>query len=47
MIERIRKKNWTFDYDISFNKLSFRYRAKIFLKKYAGINSFYQNYNVI
>ena len=47
MLERIRKKNWTFDYDISFNKLSFRYKAKIFLKKYVGINSFYQNYNVI
>ncbi len=47
MIERIRKKNWTFDYDISFNKLSLRYRAKIFLKKYAGINSFYENYNLI
>jgi hypothetical protein len=47
MLERIRNKNWSFDYDISFNKLSFRYRAKIFLKKYAGINSFYENYKLI
>ncbi|HEX2967511.1 MAG TPA: hypothetical protein VHO46_00285 [Bacteroidales bacterium] len=47
MIERIRNKNWTFDYDISFNRLSFRYKAKIFLRNYMGINSFYRNYNLI
>lgn len=47
MKERIRKKNWAFDYDISYNKLSFRYKAKIFIKKYLGINSFYQNYTLI
>lgn len=47
MQERIKKKNWTFDYDISFNRLSFRYKAKIFLKKHLGINFFYENYNLI
>lgn len=47
MVDRIMRKNWTFDYDISFNRLSLRYRAKIFLRKYLGINSFYENYNLI
>lgn len=47
MHEHIARKNWDFDYDISFNRLSFRYRAKIFLRKYLGINSFYENYNLI
>lgn len=47
MMDRIRRKNWTFDYDISFNRLSMRYKAKIFLKKYLGINSFYENYTII
>lgn len=44
MKDHIERKNWNFDYDISFNKLSFRYKGKIFLKKYLGINSFYENY---
>lgn len=47
MQERISQKNWSFDYDISFNRLSFRYKAKIFLKKYLGINSFYENYRIV
>lgn len=47
MQERISHKNWSFDYDISFNRLSFRYKAKIFLKKYLGINSFYENYRIV
>jgi len=33
MEERIRRKNWTFEHDISFNRLSLRYRGKIFIKK--------------
>lgn len=45
--DHINRKNWSFDYDISFNKLSLRYKAKIFLKKYLGINSFYENYKLI
>ena len=47
MEERIRRKNWAFDHDISFNRLSVRYRGKIFLKKYLGINTFYENYRII
>jgi hypothetical protein len=47
MQERIRHKNWSFDYDISFNRLSLKNNAKIFIKKYLGINTFYKNYNVI
>lgn len=47
MKERIERKNWQFDYDISFNRLSLKYRAKIFLKKYLGINTYYKNYKII
>ena len=47
MQERIRHKNWSFDYDISFNRLSLKNNAKIFIKKYFGINTFYRNYNII
>jgi hypothetical protein len=47
MQERIRNKNWSFDYDISFNRLSLKNNAKIFIKKYLGINTFYKNYNII
>lgn len=47
MQERIKRKNWSFDHDMSFNKLSARYKAKIFLKKYLGINTFYENYKII
>ena len=47
MEERIRRKNWSFEHDISFNKLSLRYRGKIFIKKYLGINTYYENYKLI
>jgi len=47
MMERIKRKNWKFEYDISFNRLSFKYKAKIFLKKYLGINTYYENYKLI
>lgn len=47
MKHHIERKNWIFDYDISFNRLSFRYKAKIFLKEHLGINSFYENYRII
>jgi hypothetical protein len=47
MEERIRQKNWSFEHDISFNKLSFRYKGKIFIKKYLGINTYYENYRLI
>ena len=47
MKEHINRKNWVFDYDIAFNKLSVRYKTKIFLRKYMGINSFYRNYRIV
>lgn len=47
MKERIERKNWSFEYDVSFNRLSLRYRGKIFLKKYLGINTYYENYTLI
>jgi hypothetical protein len=47
MSGHIKRKNWAFDHDPSFNRLSARYKAKIFLKKYLGINTFYANYKLI
>jgi hypothetical protein len=47
MKEHIERKNWTFEYDISHNKLSLRHKAKIFLKKYLGINTYYENYRIV
>lgn len=47
MEERIKRKNWVFKHNISFNRLSLRYRGKIFIKKYLGINTYYENYNLI
>lgn len=47
MEDRIHRKNWLFQHDISYNKLSLRYRGKIFIKKYLGINTYYENYKVI
>ena len=47
MKERIERKNWHFEYDISFNRLSLRYKAKIFIKKFLGINTFWENYRLI
>ncbi len=47
MEERIKNKNWSFDHDISFNRLSLKYRGKIFIKKYLGIDTFYKNYKIV
>jgi hypothetical protein len=47
MEEHINRKNWSFEHDISYNKLPFKYKGKIFLKKYLGINTFYENFRVI
>jgi len=46
MEDRIQRKNWTFKHDISYNRLSLRYRGKIFIKKYLGINTYYENYKL-
>ena len=47
MEERIKRVNWKFDHDLSMNRISARYKAKIFLKKYLGINTFYENYILV
>lgn len=43
MQERIDKVNWKFNYDISFNRESFKQKAKRFLKK-IGWDTTYRNY---
>lgn len=47
MQERIRNKNWKFDYDISFNNLSVKEKLKIFAEKNLGLNFSYKNYKLI
>jgi hypothetical protein len=44
MKERIETKNWKFDYDLTFSKLSLKDRFKVMLRKYAGIEIGYKNY---
>ena len=44
MKNRIERINWKFDYDISFNKRSLKYRTKGFLKKYLGLDFSHNNY---
>ncbi len=44
MEERIERKNWKFDYDLSFNKLTFKQRLKNFVQDKLGYNLSYQNF---
>jgi hypothetical protein len=46
MKKRIDELNWTFSYDISFDKRSFKDRTKHFLRNYLGINLGYKNYKI-
>ena len=46
LLERIKRKNWKFEFDISINKRSLKDRFKDFLLK-IGINASYQNYKLI
>ena len=43
MLDRIQNKNWEFNYDLSFNKTSFKHRLKKVLKK-LGWDTSYKNY---
>lgn len=47
MVERIKNKNWKFDFDISFNNLSIKDKFKKALRKYTGIELGYRNYKKI
>ena len=44
MKDRISKKNWHYDHDITFNKKSLKDRIKDFLFKYLKIDTGYKNY---
>ncbi|MEO6832764.1 MAG: glycosyltransferase family 2 protein [Chitinophagaceae bacterium] len=44
MEERIKSKNWQFDYDLSFNKFTLKQRVKNFLQNKLGYNLSYRNY---
>ena len=44
---RIEKKNWAFEYDIAFNRLSLKNKLKMAVKKYFGIELGYKNYRLI
>lgn len=47
MQPRIARSNWQFDYDISFNRTSFKERVKQFAQDKLGINMSYKNYRLI
>jgi len=44
MLGRIERKNWKFDFDIAFSRLSLKDRFKSGLRKYAGIELGYKNF---
>ena len=45
MQERIKKMNWKFDYDLSYNKLTIKDHFKNIMERYTGIRPFdYKNY---
>lgn len=47
MKKRIQEKNWKFDYDISYNRISIKEKIKRLVSKYFGIHFDYQNYILI
>ncbi len=47
MLDRIAKKNWKFDYDLSFSNLSLKDHFKKWLRKYTGVEIGYKNYKRI
>jgi len=47
MLDRIAKKNWQFDFDLSMSRMSLKNRAKILLKNALGIELGYKNYKLI
>ena len=46
MEKRIKEKNWTFDYDLSFSRKSLKDRIKNVLKNHLGIDVWYKNYKI-
>lgn len=48
MLPRIEKANWKFDYDLSYNHLSLKDRAKNMVEKFTGKRPFdYKNYIIV
>lgn len=47
MQKRIADKNWKFDYDISFNRLSMKERLKKFAENKLGMKLSYRNYKLV
>lgn len=47
MQARIKSKNWHFDMDISYNRLSIKDKIKLALKKYLGLDFSYKNYRLV
>ncbi len=47
MQKRIADKNWKFDYDISFNRLSMKERLKKFAENRLGMKLSYRNYKLV
>ncbi len=48
MQERIKNKNWRFDFDLSYNKPNFKDRFKNLIEKTTGKRPFdYKNYTIV
>ncbi len=47
MQERIAAKNWKFDYDLSYNQVPAKEKAKRFFKNYLGLDFSYKNYRIV
>lgn len=47
MQERIQKKNWKFDFDISMNRLKLKDTFKLFAERIFGITIGYKNYRIV
>jgi hypothetical protein len=48
MKKRLEQKNWKFNYDLSYNKLPFKEKIKIFVEKITGISlGEYKNYKIV
>jgi hypothetical protein len=47
MQDRIKRLNWKFDHDISYNRKSTKDKAKAFLKSNLGLDFSYKNYKIV
>lgn len=47
MLDRINQRNWSFDFDPSFNRIPLKQKVKRFLKNYLSIDLNYRNYKKI